>query len=365
MASRDKGQSASSPIIDESEKDTSIPHEKYDITSYGADYDVEGLVNRLIREDILIPPFQRDYVWSIKDASRFIESLLFGLPVPGIFLAKEPDTNKLLVIDGQQRLKSLRYFYDGYFNPKENDKKSRIFKLTGIQEEFEGKTYKDLNESDRINLNDSIIHATIIKQETPENDDTSIYHVFERLNSGGRKLTAQEIRSALYHGSFINLANELNEHKPWRSIFGKPHQRLKDIELIIRFFSIEKNSDNYSKPMSEFLNEFTSKYRNPNKSVLNVFKDKFEKTIDAVYESLGNNAFKLERGVNAAVYDSVMFGLCKRLDHGPINNKDNLYKKYNLLLKNNDYLNAVSQSTADETSVLIRTKLAKEYFQDI
>ena len=60
-----------------------------------------------------------------------------------------------------------------------------------------------------------------------------------------------------------------------------------------------------------------------------------------------------------------MFGLCKRLDLGPINNKDNLYKKYNLLLKNNDYLNAVSQSTADETSVLIRTKLAKEYFQDI
>src|SRR6476661_7447962 len=104
------------PVLDEAETDPVVPHPRYDITSYGSDPDVEGLVRRLKREEVFIPDFQRDYVWKLPEASRFIESLLLGLPVPGIFLAREPETNKLLVIDGQQRLKSLEFFYSGHFN---------------------------------------------------------------------------------------------------------------------------------------------------------------------------------------------------------------------------------------------------------
>src|ERR1043165_4796643 len=89
---------------------------KYSITSYGTDFDVDGLVRRIEREDIYVPPFQRAYVWNLKQASRFIESLLLGLPVPGIFLSKESDSQRLLVIDGQQRLRSLLYFYRGVFS---------------------------------------------------------------------------------------------------------------------------------------------------------------------------------------------------------------------------------------------------------
>ena len=97
--------------IDESldEVDEVVPF-KYSITSYGADYPVDSLVKRISMDDILIPNFQRGYVWSLKEASRFVESLLLGLPVPSIFLSREPETQKLLVIDGQQRLSSLRYF---------------------------------------------------------------------------------------------------------------------------------------------------------------------------------------------------------------------------------------------------------------
>src|SRR5256714_15410421 len=105
-------------VEDETAEDPTVAPIQYDISSFGADYDVEGLVKRLERGDILIPPFQRNYVWSFKDASRFIESLLLGLPVPGIFLAKESDSNRLLVLDGQQRLKTLQVFYNGFFNPQ-------------------------------------------------------------------------------------------------------------------------------------------------------------------------------------------------------------------------------------------------------
>src|SRR5436190_18517661 len=100
--------------VEELNEDELAPF-KYSITSYGADYPVDSLVKRLNAGSILIPTFQRGYVWKLADASRFIESLLLGLPVPGIFLAKEGETNRLLVIDGQQRLRSLQYFYEGIF----------------------------------------------------------------------------------------------------------------------------------------------------------------------------------------------------------------------------------------------------------
>src|SRR4051794_22550132 len=101
------------PVDDETEQDETVAPIQYNISSYGAAYDVEGLVKRLGRNDILVPTFQRNYIWNIREASRFIESLLLGLPVPGIFLVREQLTNKLLVIDGQQRLKTLQFFFDG------------------------------------------------------------------------------------------------------------------------------------------------------------------------------------------------------------------------------------------------------------
>src|SRR4051812_16231795 len=75
---------------------------RYTLASYGADYPVDGLVKRLDRGDVFVPEFQRGFVWSHKQASSFVESLLLGLPVPGVFLYKEPETQKLMVVDGQQ-----------------------------------------------------------------------------------------------------------------------------------------------------------------------------------------------------------------------------------------------------------------------
>ncbi len=108
LSDRDKLEEANS--IDDADTDDTVVPEKYDITSFGADYDVEGLVRRLQRGDIFIPSFQHNYVWNQNLASRFIESLLLGLPIPGIFMAREAESNKLIVIDGQQRLRTLQFF---------------------------------------------------------------------------------------------------------------------------------------------------------------------------------------------------------------------------------------------------------------
>lgn len=168
-------------VEDEAVQDDTVASVRYDITSFGIDFDVEGIVRRLRRGEIFIPEFQRNFIWNLVEASRFVESLLLGLPIPGIFLAQDSKTGKLLVIDGQQRLKTLRFFYDGVFNPSPDDRVKRVFRLTNVQKEFEGSTYATLSERDRITLDNSVIHATIVRQEAPPDGDTSMYHIFERL----------------------------------------------------------------------------------------------------------------------------------------------------------------------------------------
>jgi len=354
-------------VIDESEMDDddTIP-ETYAISSYGADYDVEGLVKRLKRGDILIPDFQREYVWKLQEASRFIESLLLGLPVPGIFLAREADSNKLLVIDGQQRLKTLQFFYDGFFNPKESAKSRTIFKLFKVQPKFENLTYGDLEQSDRIKLDDSIIHATIVKQESPDDNNTSIYHIFERLNNGGVRLSPQEIRSAIFHGNLIDLTKDLNDYPNWRKIFGDPkNNRLKDQELILRFLAFYFNGNKYEAPMKGFITKFAKAHKNADSQFISSCRQVFVKTIDLILKSIGPKAFRPTRALNAAVFDSVMIGLAHRLVHGEIHDLPRLQLAYEELLKDKDYLDSISRSTADEERVKERMNIAAAYFKNI
>jgi hypothetical protein len=256
---------AEEPIIDADESAETTPF-RYSITSYGADYPVDGLVKRLKSHDIVIPTFdpevkpeeylqgfQRQFVWTKSQCDRFIESLLLGLPVPGIFLVKQDD-GRLLVLDGQQRLRTLWAFYEGLLRAKE-------FSLTNVQTQYKGKTYNTLDVENRRRIDDSIIHATIVRQDEPSDDLSSIYLIFERLNTGGTTLQPQEIRVALYHGELISFLRVLNENPAWRKLYGVKSARLKDQELILRFFGLLYSAEAYARPMKDFLNRYTAANR--------------------------------------------------------------------------------------------------------
>lgn len=345
-------------------EEDAVPPVSYDVTSYGSDPEVEGLVNRIKRGDIIIPPFQRDYVWRQPEASKFIESLLLGLPVPGIFFATDPDSNKQLVIDGQQRLKTLLFFYEGFFNPRLEDTKQRVFSLVKVQKPFEGKTYKTLEEADRIRLDTSIIHATTVKQSAPPGDDTSLYHIFERLNSGGRRLTDQEMRLALYHGPLIERIKLLNSVPSWRKAFGKVHTRLKDQELILRFFALYENANIYERPLSEFLSKYAGRNRNLSEEHLQTLSDLFKKSVEVFIKSLPGKPFRLTKTLNVAMFDSCMVGMARRIASNLAKEPDTkaVEEAYKLLFRDDDYIEAVSRSTADDAFVKRRIEKATAVF---
>ena len=331
---------------------------KFTISSYGADYTVDTLVKRMRGEAFRIPEFQRKFVWTLKHASKFIESLLMGLPVPGIFLYKEAETNEHLVIDGQQRLRTLQAFYDGIFRGKE-------FKLQGVRKPWADKTYKTLDPADILKLDDSIVHATIFKQDKPEDVLDSIYFVFERINTGGIRLSPQEIRNCVSLGPFTSRVKVLNTHPSWRAVFGAPNNRSKDEELIVRFFALYCKGGEYSRPMNGFLNRFSATTNKLPAAELDRLDGVFRKTIDKVNSAVGVRAFRIIRALNAAAFDAVMVGLARRLEREPAPSDQAVATAYDNLIAQDEFRQACERATADEDNVRKRLALSTEAFTAI
>ena len=330
----------------------------FSITSYGADYPVDTLVKRMNGEAFFIPTFQRNFVWSQRHASRFVELLLMGLPVPGIFLYKEAETGRHLVVDGQQRLRTLQFFYSGVFLEK-------AFRLIGVRKEWENKTYIELELSERLKLDDSIVHATVFQQDQPKNTLKSFYFVFERINSGGIRLSPQEIRNCISESAVLNVVRVLNDDVNWRTIFGaKKNSRLKDQELVLRALAMIHDRSNYSAPMRDFLNDFASDEQNKVTPV--VLKDLgrlFRTAVEIINKAKGKLAFRPIRALNAAVFEAVVVGIAERV-RADANYPDigKVAAAYDNLLKNSDFLKASISATATEELVKTRQRLAVEVF---
>ena len=342
-------------VLDETATEE-IHSDTFSITSYGADYTVDGLVKRMMSESFYVPPFQRSFVWNQRQSSRFIESLLMGLPVPGIFVFKESDARHLIV-DGQQRLKTLESFFAGSF-------RERKFRLLDVNERWAARTYAELDEEDRQRLDDAIIHTTIFKQDQPQDGKRSIYEVFERINTGGLKLSAQEIRSSVNPGSFVDLLRHLNESDAWRELYGRVSDRLKDQELILRFLALSEAREIYKRPMRRFLDTYLERNADLQPDDVRRKENLFVKAIEFTRKVVGEDAFRPEKQLNAAVFDSVMIGVSERLKKKLVPDSRKVRGAYNALLRDDVFRAAYLKSTADEEQVRKRLGLAIAAFSE-
>src|SRR5271168_2668706 len=169
-------------------KDRDPEDATYDLFTYPADFTLEVLHQKLsVNKDIIIPRFQRKFVWSVVQASRLIESFLLGLPVPPVFLYSERNSDKLLVVDGQQRLRSVSYFFNGYFGEEEGGKRN-VFRLKlGERSKWDGLSIADLTPEDHSKLKNGVLRSYVMKQ-TNSDDNKSIW-------PAPRKLGRNEVES--------------------------------------------------------------------------------------------------------------------------------------------------------------------------
>ena len=227
---------------EEPEENEALAAPNYEIFSYPADTTLKGYLDQWNNNQLYVPKFQRNYVWDQTRASKLIESFLLGLPVPPVFLYKPASTKAFWIIDGHQRIRSIVDFQKGTFGDNK-------FKLRGVDARWSDDAFTELSEADRFALETAVLRAIVIQQTNPK-DNSSIYHIFERLNTGGIRLNPMEVRQCVYESEFLSDLKTLNEMPEWQKLLGitKPDKRLKDVELLLRVAALFRDCLLYTSP---------------------------------------------------------------------------------------------------------------------
>lgn len=345
-------------IEDEKEEDEATV--SYDIASYPSDYTLSGIAQMWKDGDILIPDYQREFVWSIQQSSLLIDSFLSGLPVPPVFFYIDEE-NKNLVIDGQQRIMSVVFFLEGYFGHESTQGRRLVFRLSGLGDKnpYHNKRFVDLDESNQRKLKQAVLRAVNIRQLSPVGESTSAYHIFERLNTGGTPLKPQEIRNCVFRGEFSKRIKNANKDDNWRKIIGKKHldKHQKDVELILRVFSLVDATNKYEKPMKEFLNVAMNNNKTGTTKKAKLFFDVFPAVTKAIVESLGQKPFHLRGPINVSALDSIV---CVLIENYPKIESIDLKDRFLKIKEDRHFEEYTRMNTTDTKTVVDRIKTVRK-----
>lgn len=376
---------------EEQEEQKEYPLVEYDLTSTPNDFNILTITSFIESGAVKIPGFQRNYVWDIKRASKLIESLIIGLPVPQLFLYEEAK-NSYLVIDGQQRLMTIYYFVKQRFPKKDKrielgnifDEQGKIPKniidddnyfkkfnlnlttsVEGQQNKFHDKNYETLGEY-KFSFDLRTIRNIIVKPTTKEQDNSAVHELFNRLNTGGVNLSSQEIRMSLYHSNFMASLIKLNNEVYWKRLIGSPIDiRMKDVEFILRAFAILEFDDSYRRPMTGYLDRFSNQMKKISTERVdylnNLFKTFLEKTKDLPEEifKTKNNRFSV------MLFESVFYATCKdAFDCSDTAIHEIKAEKIERLKNDSDFIKSTADRTTSKDSVKSRLKTAREILVD-
>ena len=315
------------------------------IVTEQARYPVKTIKDMLDGGDYkLDPEYQRRKRWDNGKKSRLIESFIMNVPLPPIFLY-EYDYAKFEVMDGQQRLTSVYDFY------------SDIFALEGLEywKELENKKYSELPSEVQKGIDRRYISSVVLLEETAktaEEAESLKQIVFERLNSGGEKLTPQETRNALYNGKFNQLCIKLSKNNNFRKMWQMPsesdggkelleselleselYRKMEDVELVLRFFAyrfFDKFSS--SRSIQYFLDEYLKQANEFEDATIASLEGLFNKSIDIAYLIFGEEAFippkynsELKKP-QKSIYDPLMQSISSNIEieNSLLENKDKI-----------------------------------------
>ncbi|MFF1300655.1 MULTISPECIES: DUF262 domain-containing protein [unclassified Streptomyces] len=298
-------------LFGESEDDLAKLREaaSFDAFVVSSDWTAETLLSQIQRNNIEMDPiFQRRDAWDRKKKSRFIESLIVGLPVPQVVLAeRKGKKGKFIVLDGKQRLLTLVQFAQGEF------------KLSGLElrSDLNRCNIDTLPGDERLAFETQTLRTMVVRHWQ---GDEFLYLVFHRLNTGSVPLSPQELRQALHPGPFVAFANSYTtEDSSFSRLFGRkdgPDFRMRDVELLVRHFAFIRFLPEYAGNLKDLLDltcsRLNSTWPTEQASVEQQSRDCAD-SISVISEIFGKNAFRrhngedYERPFNRAVFDIMCF----------------------------------------------------------
>ncbi|WP_338815729.1 DUF262 domain-containing protein (plasmid) [Bernardetia sp. Wsw4-3y2] len=321
---------------------------------------------------ILDAEFQRNLVWNKNDMSRFLESVILGLPIPALFFNQTID-NEYIVVDGRQRLSALISFLG---TAKKDDVFEHLnFKLRGLQglKHLNGKTYKDLKEyvGLQARIENKALNIFVIK---PSVKLDIIYDIFDRINTGGTKLNKQEVRNALLAGKSNQLLRDLVQTDYFQKAIneGISDKRMKAQETVLRVlsFMIFDYETEYKGSMSNFLEMGMRELNKTDDNRIEELKNRFEKVMRLSHSIFEENNFSLQlneksKRINLSIMDSVCHFLDTTDEYFIETHKEKIRKNYETLVNDSDYIKAVTLATSSSEKVQERFYLAKTILSNV
>lgn len=329
---------------------------------WSTDWTIETVLNQMRKGIInLSPKFQRRNAWNTEKKSKLIESIVLGLPIPEIILAESKDKKgSYLVIDGKQRLLSLREFCSA-------DDEFVNFKLRklSILKELNGKDFNDIatdpNLEEYLTAFENQTIRTVVIKNWP--NDNFLHTVFHRLNTGSVQLSPQELRQAVYPGMFLDYIEEYSREDKILSSkilkINRPDGRMRDVELLIRYYAFKNYLHVYKGNLKEFLDlacdDLNKRWKTDSYSIREQAKE-FDESLNATIEIFGeNNAFsKWVNGsfagrFNRAVFDIMVYYLSdEKIREKALLKRDEIVEEFKNLCENDiEFLRSFESYTKD------------------
>ncbi len=347
-----------------------VPKEKRYLNTISYDYSVQYLYDLMKRGKIILEvPFQRKQIWKNDKASALIESVIMNVPIPPLYFAEEENGN-WLVVDGLQRLSSIKNYYDNEFSLTKLEVLSELNKMK----------YKDLPPKSRSLLDDGMLRVNVIRKDSHMDIK---YDIFMRLNRGAVTLNYQELRNCMYRGKLNDAAKELcAENGDFLRILKQkaPHPRYLDVEFVIRYFAMSDNIavdesgdvfiEGYRGKLVQFLNEYMDTHKNCSDEEKQHYKERFNSTIAKVVRVFGTDgAFRNISTENTKVYkpiaDFVMPSLERMSAEYVDNNAELIYNRLKSFLMIDEIKDSLSLRTSDKDIVNLRLKMWFKEFKDV
>lgn len=281
------------------------------IEFYMTEYSVELLAEKMAREELVIPAYQREFTWEPARKSRFIESLVMGLPIPFLFFW-EMENGKLEIVDGSQRLRTLQEYILG------------DLQLIGLEAlpSLNGTRFSDLSPSRQRKIKNRSIRGIILNEHA---DDQARFDMFERINTGSKQANTAEVRRGALRGPFLDLVVELARlplFSQLAPVSGKSQRERIPEELVTRFFAYGDGLDDYKENPAQFLFEYTRRMNEAfeaDAELINVYRERFTRMLDFVQRAfpLGFRKPSNPNSTPRARFEAIAIGTHRALEEKP------------------------------------------------
>jgi hypothetical protein len=359
--------------IDIEPEDNSIEdiHGPFDPNAIDVDISVVNLGSLLeqleYNEIDLQPEFQRESdVWTQVKKSRLIESVLLGLPLPSFYFSEDPETNKLLVVDGLQRLCA----FSDFCITKKLKLKGMQF-LTGL----EGWTYDKLDRTQIRRIKSLKVTLNTLRKNTPQRVKLVI---FQRVNTAGVPLTSQEMRNALYQKKATDLLKRMVKLDSFRKATGGkiPSKRMTDCDFANRFVAFYLYRKEYDGNLDEFMGDALENINRMSQQEIDSIHDTFDRSMTICYRLLGNTAFKRPDPqkpnsflkTNKAIFEVLSVSIAQLTDNEQeilVQRKNRFQNEIYSLFMNEDFIKSITSGTAKTPQVEYRHTKVQQLIKQV